>query len=97
MSNIIITIIVCYTLYKIIVGHSSINPKKANEAIVQASVLTSDKLIDEVLINYLNFKNKNPEFKHIDFETYLLNFKIENQNDAKIFLEKLNKKVDSES
>jgi hypothetical protein len=96
MSSVIITIIICYTLYKIIVGHSSINPKKVNEALVQAVILTSDQVIDHIHINYLNFKNNNPEFKHIDFETYLLNFKIENQNDAKQSLEKMNKKSDSE-
>lgn len=92
--SVIITIIICYTLYKIINGHSSINPKKANEAIVQTAILISDKVIDEIHINYLNFKNKSPEFEHIDFETYLMKLKIENQNDAKNLLEKLNKNED---
>lgn len=94
--SVIITIIICYTLYKIINGHSSINPKKANEAIVQTAVLISDKVIDDIHMNYLNFKNKSPEFEHVDFETYLLKLKIENQNDAKIFLEKLNNKDSKE-
>lgn len=94
MSDVIVISIICYTLYKIINGHSSINPKKANEAIIQAAVLASDKVIDEVHMNYLNFKNKSPEFEHVDFETYLMKLKIENQNDAKIFLEKLNKNDD---
>lgn len=95
MSSIIIIIIVCYTLYKIIAVHSSIDPKKVNEAIVEVVILASDKIIDEIHMNYLNFKNNNPEFKHIDFETYLLNFKIENQNEAKQFLENLSKKTDN--